>query len=274
MDHVHGTPEPESTAPVTAPFGRMLTAMVTPFTAGRRARPRRRAAPRRAPRRRRQRRPGGQRHHGGVPDHDRRREGPHAPGGRRGGRRPRPRRRRRRHQRHRAQRSSSRRPPRRPGPTACCSSRRTTPSRRRQGLLQHFTAVADATELPVMLYDIPHRAGVAIETETLVRARRAPADRRGQGRQGRPRRCLVRAGSHRPRLLLRRRHAQPAAARDRGRAASSASSATSSRRAPGRLIDAFDAGDHADRAGRSTSRCCRSSTGHLPHPGRDLAKAR
>ncbi|SCE75023.1 4-hydroxy-tetrahydrodipicolinate synthase [Micromonospora coriariae] len=37
------------------------------------------------------------------------------------------------------------------------------------GLLRHFTAVADATGLPVMLYDIPHRAGVPIETETLVR---------------------------------------------------------------------------------------------------------
>lgn len=37
------------------------------------------------------------------------------------------------------------------------------------GLLRHFTAVADATGLPVLLYDIPHRAGVPIETETLCR---------------------------------------------------------------------------------------------------------
>ncbi|MEH1054054.1 4-hydroxy-tetrahydrodipicolinate synthase [Micromonospora sp. CPCC 206171] len=37
------------------------------------------------------------------------------------------------------------------------------------GLLRHFTAVADATGLPIMLYDIPHRAGVAIATDTLVR---------------------------------------------------------------------------------------------------------
>ncbi|GAB3593666.1 4-hydroxy-tetrahydrodipicolinate synthase [Angustibacter peucedani] len=37
------------------------------------------------------------------------------------------------------------------------------------GLLAHFTTVADATELPVMLYDIPGRTGVAIETDTLVR---------------------------------------------------------------------------------------------------------
>jgi 4-hydroxy-tetrahydrodipicolinate synthase len=37
------------------------------------------------------------------------------------------------------------------------------------GLLQHFTAVADATELPVMVYDIPGRAGIPIATQTLVR---------------------------------------------------------------------------------------------------------
>lgn len=37
------------------------------------------------------------------------------------------------------------------------------------GLVQHFTAVADATGLPIMLYDIPHRSGVPISTETLVR---------------------------------------------------------------------------------------------------------
>jgi 4-hydroxy-tetrahydrodipicolinate synthase len=35
------------------------------------------------------------------------------------------------------------------------------------GLLAHFTAVADATELPVVLYDIPPRSVVAIEPDTL-----------------------------------------------------------------------------------------------------------
>ena len=38
-----------------------------------------------------------------------------------------------------------------------------------EGLRVHFGAVADATALPVMLYDIPARSGVPIETETLVR---------------------------------------------------------------------------------------------------------
>jgi 4-hydroxy-tetrahydrodipicolinate synthase len=38
-----------------------------------------------------------------------------------------------------------------------------------EGLRAHFTAVADATALPVILYDIPGRSGVPIQTETLVR---------------------------------------------------------------------------------------------------------
>ena len=38
----------------------------------------------------------------------------------------------------------------------------------------HFTAVADSTGLPVMLYDIPGRTGVAIATETLLRLAEHP----------------------------------------------------------------------------------------------------
>ena len=37
------------------------------------------------------------------------------------------------------------------------------------GLLAHFRHVADATALPVMLYDIPGRSAVPIRTETLLR---------------------------------------------------------------------------------------------------------
>jgi 4-hydroxy-tetrahydrodipicolinate synthase len=43
-----------------------------------------------------------------------------------------------------------------------------------EGLYRHFTAVADATGLPILLYDIPHRSGVAIATETLVRLAEHP----------------------------------------------------------------------------------------------------
>jgi 4-hydroxy-tetrahydrodipicolinate synthase len=37
------------------------------------------------------------------------------------------------------------------------------------GLRRHFTAVADATGLPVMVYDIPGRTGTPITTETMCR---------------------------------------------------------------------------------------------------------
>jgi 4-hydroxy-tetrahydrodipicolinate synthase len=37
------------------------------------------------------------------------------------------------------------------------------------GLVRHFTSVADATGLPVMVYDIPVRTGTPIATETLCR---------------------------------------------------------------------------------------------------------
>ena len=42
------------------------------------------------------------------------------------------------------------------------------------GLLAHFRAVADATDLPVMLYDIPIRTGTPIATETLLRLAEHP----------------------------------------------------------------------------------------------------
>ncbi|MBZ6478079.1 4-hydroxy-tetrahydrodipicolinate synthase [Streptomyces griseocarneus] len=43
-----------------------------------------------------------------------------------------------------------------------------------EGLRRHFTAVADATGLDVMLYDIPGRSGVQLETETMVRLAEHP----------------------------------------------------------------------------------------------------
>ena len=35
-------------------------------------------------------------------------------------------------------------------------------------IIEHFRAITSASDLPLMLYDIPHRAGVALETETLL----------------------------------------------------------------------------------------------------------
>jgi len=43
-----------------------------------------------------------------------------------------------------------------------------------EGIYRHFTAVADSSDLPVMVYDIPGRAGVAIEHETMLRLAEHP----------------------------------------------------------------------------------------------------
>src|SRR4051794_39282240 len=37
------------------------------------------------------------------------------------------------------------------------------------GLVHHFTTVADASALPILVYDIPTRTGTAVETETMCR---------------------------------------------------------------------------------------------------------
>lgn len=42
------------------------------------------------------------------------------------------------------------------------------------GILTHFQLIADATDLPVILYDIPGRTGVPISYETMVRAAKHP----------------------------------------------------------------------------------------------------
>lgn len=38
-----------------------------------------------------------------------------------------------------------------------------------EGLVRHFHAIADATDLPMLTYDIPKRTGTAIELETMIR---------------------------------------------------------------------------------------------------------
>jgi 4-hydroxy-tetrahydrodipicolinate synthase len=41
-------------------------------------------------------------------------------------------------------------------------------------LVAHFTNVADSTELPMIVYDVPHRTSVAVATDTLIRLAQHP----------------------------------------------------------------------------------------------------
>jgi len=43
-----------------------------------------------------------------------------------------------------------------------------------EGIVQHFKAIADATPLPIVLYNIPGRTGVNIETPTVARLAQIP----------------------------------------------------------------------------------------------------
>lgn len=43
-----------------------------------------------------------------------------------------------------------------------------------EGVFRHFTSIADATDLPMIVYDIPKRTGVAIELETMIRLAEHP----------------------------------------------------------------------------------------------------
>lgn len=42
------------------------------------------------------------------------------------------------------------------------------------GVLTHFRMIADATDMPVILYDIPGRSGIPIQYETILRAAKHP----------------------------------------------------------------------------------------------------
>ena len=52
------------------------------------------------------------------------------------------------------------------------------------GLIAHFGAIADATDLPVLVYDIPGRTGIPIQTETLLRLAEHPRVVSGKAPKG------------------------------------------------------------------------------------------
>ena len=43
-----------------------------------------------------------------------------------------------------------------------------------EGMFRHFSAIADAVELPLILYDVPKRCGAGLENETVARLSRHP----------------------------------------------------------------------------------------------------
>lgn len=51
---------------------------------------------------------------------------------------------------------------------------------------EHFLTVADATDLPIMIYDIPHRSGVEVETDTFLRLAEHPNIRAVKDAKGLP----------------------------------------------------------------------------------------
>ncbi|KIF77058.1 dihydrodipicolinate synthase [Streptomyces sp. 150FB] len=66
-----------------------------------------------------------------------------------------------------------------------------------EGLFRHFSAIADATGLPVMLYDIPGRSGVPIDTETFLRLAQHPrivANKDAKGDLGRASWAIAQSG--------------------------------------------------------------------------------
>ena len=150
--------------------------------------------------------------------------------------------------------------PRRSAPTACCWSRPTTTSPPRPASCTTSGSVAEATDLPVMLYDVPGRTGTTIAPETYARAAEwdtVVAVKDAVGDYARGVRIMRDTGLC---VLLRRRRRQPRLARPRRGAASSRSSATRAATSSGQLVDQFRAGDHAAALATYTCDPARPST--------------
>ena len=83
------------------------------------------------------------------------------------------------------------------------------------GILTHFRMIADSTDLPVILYDIPGRTGRADQVRDDAARREAPQHPGREGCEGRPQRGQSRAEPDRAALLRGRRRERAADPRDR-----------------------------------------------------------
>ena len=122
------------------------------------------------------------------------------------------------------------------------------------GLLAHYRAIAAATDLPVMLYDIPVRTGRKVDTATLLELAHDVANIVGvKDAAGNPAETALapRAGARRLRGLLRRRRAERCPCSRSAPSASSASRRTGPPARCGEMIDAFE--QRRRRAGPSRS---------------------
>ena len=128
------------------------------------------------------------------------------------------------------------------------------------GLVAHFTKAADATGLPVILYDIPGRTGTPIATESLLQLAEHPrivAVKDAKGDLGAGSQVMLATDlvfySGDDMLNLPWLSVGAAGLRQRGRPRGRGPAARHDRRLPGRA--------GRPRPGRSTWTCCRSCTG-------------
>ncbi len=127
------------------------------------------------------------------------------------------------------------------------------------GVLHHFRSVADATDVPVMLYDVPGRTGTQIALETYEQAIALRAGRRGQGRRRRLRRAASSSRSWATPSTPATTSA-PSAGSPTAPSASSPSSATRPATRSRPMIDAFLRRRPRRRPRRSSRGCSPRST--------------
>ena len=150
-----------------------------------------------------------------------------------------------------------------------------------EGLRRHFTAIAEAAELPVILYNIPARVVIDLPPSLLaqIAARRAQR-RRGQAGEPRPRSAAraARAGARSGGLRGQRRLAAADGRAAPGRSAASASPPISRACKMHAVVDRWQSGDHDGRAGdlyATSAPPVRSTQRHdQSHPGEGGARTR